>query len=41
MSLWQLAACVDGWNKTHSASAKPEPPSEEEFDAMKRAHGDA
>jgi hypothetical protein len=40
MSLWQFAAAVDGWNKVHGASQRPEPPSEAEFEAMKRAHGD-
>ena len=25
---------VDGWNKVHGGEPKPEPPSDEEFDAM-------
>jgi hypothetical protein len=33
-SLWQLAACVDGWNRAHGAAPKPEPPSDAEFDRM-------
>jgi hypothetical protein len=33
-SLWQFAACVDGWNRTHGAEPKPEPPTDEEFDEM-------
>jgi hypothetical protein len=38
MSLWELAACVDGWNKAHG-DQKVEPPTPEEFDAVKREHG--
>lgn len=41
MSLWQFAACVDGWNKVHGGDRGPEPPTPEEFEAAKRAHGDA
>jgi hypothetical protein len=40
MSLWELAACVDGWNKAHGDN-KPAPPSAEEHEANKRLHGDA
>lgn len=41
MSLWQFAACIDGWNRANGGPSRPEPPSLEEFEAMKRAHGDA
>lgn len=40
MSLWQLSACVDGWNRAHG-DGKPEAPTDAEFEAMKRLHGDA
>jgi hypothetical protein len=39
MSLWQLAACVDGWNKAHGAEDKPEV-TNEDFDAMLERHAD-
>lgn len=35
MSVWEFAACVDGWNKAHGDN-KPEPPTEEEFDEILR-----
>jgi len=35
MTLWQFAACIDGWNRAHQPEDKLEPPSDEEFDAMK------
>lgn len=41
MSLWEYAACVDGFNRAHGGKQRPPPPSDEEFEAMKRAHGDA
>lgn len=35
MTLWQFAACVDGWNRTHGAEQdKIEPPTDSEFDAL-------
>ena len=40
-SLWQFAACVDGWNKTHGAEPTPEAPSDAEFDAMIEASAEA
>lgn len=39
MSLWQLAACVDGWNKAQGGG-KPEAPTAERHDELKRLHGD-
>ena len=40
MTLGQFLACRDGWSSTHGGPEKPEPPTEEEFEAMKRQHGD-
>ncbi|MGE0845842.1 MAG: hypothetical protein AB7L41_06200 [Flavobacteriaceae bacterium] len=40
MSLYQFAACVDGWNRSQGGETT-EAPSIEEFEAAKRAHGDA
>jgi hypothetical protein len=40
MSLFQYAACVDGWNESQDAEAV-EAPTAEEFEAAKAAHGDA
>lgn len=37
MTLAQFNACIDGWNRLHGGN-KVEPPTEEEFDAMKAAH---
>lgn len=31
MTMWQFAACVEGYNRAHGDN-KPQPPSEEEFD---------
>lgn len=31
MSLWQFAACVDGWNTAQGGEEKPEPPTPEEY----------
>lgn len=38
MTLYRFSACVEGWNRTHGGDGKGEPPSDAEFDAMKRAH---
>lgn len=40
MSLWQLATCVEGWNRTHGGEPGTDPPTDDEFEAAKRAHGD-
>lgn len=34
MSLWQFAACVDGWNAAHGAESEDEPPTPDEFHDM-------
>lgn len=39
MSLWELAALVDGYNKAQGDN-RPEAPTADEFEAMKCAHGD-
>jgi len=36
-SIYQFAACVDGWNKVHGSEPKAEAPSDDEFDAMLEA----
>lgn len=40
MSLWQFAACVDGYNKANSPDDEMEPLSPEEFDDMLARHAD-
>lgn len=40
MSLYQFAACVDGYNKAHSTEDQIQAPTAAEFEAAKRAHGD-
>lgn len=37
MSMWQLAACIDGWNKAQGGGNKPEAMSAEEFHAMSQS----
>jgi hypothetical protein len=39
MSLFQYAACIDGWNQKN-AGDDVEPPTDEEFEVAKAAHGD-
>lgn len=34
MSLWQFAACGEGFRKAHSPEPPPPPPSEEVFERM-------
>jgi hypothetical protein len=34
MTMWELAACVDGVNYANNPEPKLEPPTNEEFDAM-------
>jgi hypothetical protein len=36
-SVWEIAACIRGYNKANGASG-PEPPSNDEFDAMLERH---
>jgi len=40
MSLWQFAACIEGYNKAQGGEDKPEPMSSDEFDAMLERHAD-
>lgn len=40
MSLWQLAACVDGYNAANSPEEEIDPLSGDEFDAMLSRHAD-
>jgi hypothetical protein len=37
-SVWEIAACVRGYNKANGAGELTEPPSNEEFDAMLERH---
>lgn len=39
MTMWELAACADGYNRAHGPEEKPEPPTPEEFEALKRQAG--
>lgn len=40
MSLYQFAACVDGFNAANSADDAVDAPTDEQFHAAKAAHGD-
>ena len=40
MTLWELAAAIEGYNRANGAEDKPAPPSDEEFEALKAAHAD-
>lgn len=40
MTLWELSAAVDGWNRANGGQDELEPPSPEEFDAMLERHAD-
>lgn len=40
MSLYQFAACVDGFNKMNSTEEMVDPPTDEEFKLAKALHGD-
>jgi hypothetical protein len=37
-SVWEIAACIRGYNKANGASGGPEPPTNDEFDAMLERH---
>jgi hypothetical protein len=37
-TLWELAACVDAYNRANGAEEQPEPPSSQEFDDMIARH---
>jgi hypothetical protein len=34
MTMWELAACIEGVNYANNPDAKVEPPSDEEFEQM-------
>lgn len=38
MSLWQFAACVDGYNQANGGTTKPEPLTDAEFDRLLVMH---
>jgi len=39
--VWEIAACIDGYNRANAPDGGPvDPPSVEEFEAAKAAHGD-
>lgn len=40
MTLWELSAAVDGWNRANGAQDSLEPPTEEEFEDMLLRHAD-
>lgn len=41
MTLWEIAAAVDGVNESNNSDGvPPSAPTAEEFDAAKREHGD-
>jgi hypothetical protein len=37
MTLWELAACIEGVNYANNPDRKVEPPTDEEFDKMLEA----
>lgn len=41
MSLFQYAACIEGWNAAQAGETRIEAPTDEEFAAAKEAYGDA
>lgn len=40
MSLGQVIAAIDGWNRVHGPQEKPEPMSDDKFDRMLEALGE-
>jgi transposase len=38
MTMWELAACVDGFNRANAPSEDLAPPTDEEFDRMLEAY---
>jgi hypothetical protein len=38
MTLWELAACVDGYNAANGGDPAVEPPTEEELEDMMQRH---
>lgn len=41
MSLFQFAACVDGFNKANSTEETVDPPTDEEFEAAMALHAES
>ncbi|UEM17346.1 hypothetical protein J4G43_025790 [Bradyrhizobium barranii subsp. barranii] len=39
LSLWEIVAFIDGYNRANADPEKPEAPSDDEFDAMLAKHG--
>jgi hypothetical protein len=39
MSLWQFAACVEGWNRANGGEDEVEPPTAEEYEDLVRRLG--
>ncbi len=40
MTLWEIVACIEGYNRVHGGEQKPSAPTDEEFEEAKRLHGD-
>lgn len=40
MTLWELAAAIDGYNRAQGGEGKPSPPSDDDFERAKAQHGD-
>lgn len=40
MSLYQFAACIDGWNAANDPDGSTSAPSAEEFELARKLHGD-
>lgn len=38
MTVWELAACIDGYNAAHGGEQEPEPMTGQEFDALVEEH---
>lgn len=39
MTMWELAACVDGYNRAHGPEQAPPAPTDAEFEQLKRQAG--
>ncbi|MBV9549307.1 MAG: hypothetical protein JO256_06495 [Alphaproteobacteria bacterium] len=40
LSLWEFACCWNAWLSANTSDGGPSAPSDEEYEAMKRLHGD-
>jgi hypothetical protein len=38
--IWELAACIDGFNRANGGEDAIAPPTDQEFEDAKRLHGD-